>query len=256
MMIVDAHTHIGDDPYAGKQKGPEGLEAVDRYVHILHENGVDKGFTFTSWGLRGDTELCNEQLARARDRYPDIIIPWGTVNPHWSEDKLRGEIRRCIKTLGFYGLKFHPWIQGFSITSRGMDIVAEECQALDVPVTFHDGSPLYCTALQVVYYARAFPGLRVLSAHAGLREEWRDVIGPAKELDNYWICLSGPTQQGIQTIYDELGPDKLMFGSDGGSMHPAVVANYLRRIRALDAPAGDIERILGLNALRFLGLSQ
>jgi hypothetical protein len=134
-------------------------------------------------------------------------------------------------------------------------VVAEECQDLNVPVTFHDGSPLYCTALQVVYYARTFPGLRVLSAHAGLREEWRDVIEPARELDNYWICLSGPTQQGIQTIYDELGPDKLMFGSDGGSMHPAVVANYLRRVRALDAPAKDVDRILGVNALRFLGMA-
>jgi predicted TIM-barrel fold metal-dependent hydrolase len=45
-----------------------------------------------------------------------------------------------------------------------------------------------------------------------------------------------------------------MFGSDGGSFHPAVVANYLRRVRALRAPADDIEKVLGLNAARFLGI--
>jgi len=138
----------------------------------------------------------------------------------------------------------------------GMDVVAEECIDMNVPVTFHDGSPLYCTALQVVYYARAYPQLRVLSGHAGLREGWRDVIELAKGLDNYWLCLSGPTQQGIQTLYDELGPDKLLFGSDGGASHPAVMANYLRRIRALRAPAEDIDKILGLNALRFLNIEE
>ena len=58
----------------------------------------------------------------------------------------------------------------------------------------------------------------------------------------------------LQALYDALGADQLMFGSDGGSFHPAVVANYLRRVRALRAPAQDVEKILGLNAARFLGI--
>lgn len=256
MIIVDAHTHVGSDPYTRGFSGDEGPDAADRYVQIMRANGVDKGFTFTTDGLVQDPQEGNDHLARARDRYPDVIIPWGTVDPYWPEEKLRQEIRRCIKELGFSGLKFHPWLQGFSLMVSGMKVVAEESIDLNVPVTFHDGTPLYCTALQVVYFARAYPKLRVLSAHAGLREGWRDIIAPAKELNNYWICLSGPTQQGIQALYDELGADRLMFGSDGGSGHPAVVANYLRRIRALRAPATDIEKILGLNALAFLDPQQ
>jgi len=77
------------------------------------------------------------------------------------------------------------------------------------------------------------------------------VIEPARELDNYWVCVSGPTQQGIQTLYDEPAADKLLFGS-GGSRSAAWTGNYLRRIRALRAPAEDMEKILRLNALRFL----
>lgn len=251
-MIVDAHTHLGSDLYAGQKTGPGDLAAADRYVQILHQNGVDKGFAFTLSGLFGDPKVGNDDLARARDRHPDVLIPWGTVDPYWSERKLRREMRRCIPGLGFVGFKFHPWAQGFSLTDPGMEVVAEECIEMDVPLTSHDGTAFNCTALQLVYYARAHPRLRVLSGHAGLREGWRDVIQPAKELDNYWICLAGPTQQGIQTLYDELGPDKLMFGSDGGAFHPATTADYLRRIRALRAPQEDIERILGANALRFL----
>jgi len=253
-VIIDAHMHLGRNAYAGGWIGSEDLSAVDRFTNILHTNGVDKGFTFTSAGLRQDPKQGNDDLARARDQHPEAIIPWGTVNPHWEEKRLRTEMRRCVEELGFEGFKFVPWVQGFSMVVGGMSVVAQECIRMDVPVTFHDGSPLYCTALQIVYFARAHPGLRVLSAHAGLREGWRDTIQPCRELPNYWLCLSGPTQQGIQAIYDELGPDKLLFGSDAGSSRPEVQANYLRRIRALNAPQKDIDKILGLNALRFLKL--
>jgi predicted TIM-barrel fold metal-dependent hydrolase len=254
-MVIDAHTHIGLNAYAGEWTGEESLEGATRYVQILRDGGVDKGFAFTTTGFRQDPRTGNDALARARDHFPDKIIPWGTVDPYWEESQLRHEMRRCIGELGFMGFKFVPWIQGFSMMVAGMDIVAEECIDMNVPVTFHDGSPLYCTALQIVYYARAYPRLRVLSAHGGLREGWRDIIEPCRELPNYWICLSGPTQQGIQTLYDELGPDKLLFGSDGGSLHPAVTSNYLRRIRALAAPKDDIDKILGLNAQRFLDMN-
>jgi uncharacterized protein len=250
-MIIDAHTHLGSDLYAARGE-PSGAAA--RYVQILRESGVDRGFTFTLSGLTGDPRAGNDELARARDRFPDAILPWGTVDPQWNERVLRREMRRCVRRLGFWGFKLHPWMQGFSLAAPGMRTVAEECINLGVPITFHDGSPLYCTALQGVYFARAYPELRVLSGHSGLREGWRDVIAPTQELDNYWLCLSGPTQQGIQAVYDALGADKLMFGSDGGASRPAVVANYLRRIRALRAPQEDIEKILGLNAARFLGI--
>jgi len=251
-MIIDAHTHLGSDIYAGASTGKSDLEDARRYVQMLTSVGVDRGFTFTMSGLFIDPQAGNDELVRAREAFPEIIIPWGTVDPYWEEAKLRGELRRCIHELRFVGFKFHPWAQGFPLTDAGMEIVAEECTAMNVPVTFHDGTPMNCTALQVVYYARAHPRLRVLSAHAGLREGWRDIIEPAKELDNYWICLCGPTQQGIQTIYNELGAEKLLFGSDGGASQSATTADYLRRIRALKASSEDIDKMLGLNAMRLI----
>jgi predicted TIM-barrel fold metal-dependent hydrolase len=256
MMIIDAHTHVGADIYAGQWTGEDAIADADRYAEIQRESGVDKGFAFTMAGLVTDPAPANDLLARARDRHPDVIMPWGTVDPYWEEKKLRREMRRCIKELGFFGFKLHPWLQGFSLTVPGMEVVAEECADLDVPIVFHDGTPTYCTALQVAYFARAHPQVQVLSGHAGLADQWPDVIEPARELPNYWICLCGPNQLGLQTLYDELGPDKLLFGSDGGCMHPATTVFHLRRIRALLAPAGDIEKILALNALRLLKLEQ
>ena len=170
-MIVDAHTHLGSDLYAGHKTGPGDLAAADRYVQILHQNGVDKGFAFTMAGLFGDPKAGNDDLARARDRHPDIIIPWGTVDPYWNERKLRREMRRCIRNLGFAGFTFHPWTQGFSLTDPGIEVVAEECIEMNVPLTSHDGTAFNCTALQLVYYARAHPRLVGKGSHAKARRE-------------------------------------------------------------------------------------
>jgi len=256
-MIIDAHTHL--EPladYQGETHAAYGIATagLETYLRQFEENGVDACFTFMRMGLHLESRIpeSNDGLARARDSAPDRVYPWGTVHPAWPEKKLRSEIRRIAKVLGFHGLKFVPIVQGYPMSAVGMDIVAEEAIDLDLPVTSHDGSPEYCSAIQIAYYARKYPKLRVISAHGGLRELWPDVIDAAKELANLWICLSGPTQWAIQTLYDRLGPKKLLFGSDGGLGHPAITTAYLRRIERLKAPKEHKEMILGGNALDFV----
>ena len=256
-MIIDAHTHL--EPLAdhqGKAHAAYGMTTANlqTYLRQFEENGVDACFTFMSMGLYLESRICesNDGLALARDAAPKRIYPWGTVHPAWPEQKLRSEIRRIATVLGFHGLKFHPTIHGYPLSAVGMDIVAEEAIDLDLPVTSHDGSPEYSSAIQIAYYARKYPKLRVISAHGGLRELWPDLIDAASELPNLWICLSGPTQWGIQTLYDKLGPEKLLFGSDGGLGHPAITTAYLRRIERLRVPKKHKEMILSGNALKFL----
>jgi predicted TIM-barrel fold metal-dependent hydrolase len=92
----------------------------------------------------------------------------------------------------------------------------------------------------------------VLSAHCGLREFWPDFIDAVRELPNLYLCLSGPTQWGIQRLYDALGPERLLFGSDGGCGPAAITTAYLRRIERLRAPQEHKAMILGQNAMTFL----
>ena len=47
MIIVDAHTHLGNDIYAGEWSGEAGAAAADEYARIMRAAGVHKGFTFT-----------------------------------------------------------------------------------------------------------------------------------------------------------------------------------------------------------------
>jgi predicted TIM-barrel fold metal-dependent hydrolase len=256
-MIVDAHSHIqvpipGIPPRVNIYGVPDN--DISQYLDAYRRMGVDACFVFGTLSFRMDSviEAENEALARARDAHPDRLYPWACVCPAWPEEKLRAVMRRAMGELGLYGLKFVPVCQGVSLANPGFDIIAEEAIRLNAPVTTHDGSPEYCSAIQVAYYARKYPKLRIISAHGGLRELWPDFMAAARELPNLYICLSGPTQWGIQHLYNALGPEKLMFGSDGGIGHPAVTLAYLKRLARLDAPQEHKEMILGGNAMKFL----
>jgi len=230
------------------------VEGVRQYLKSYDENGVDACWVFgnRSWRDSALIRIENDALGSLGMQYPKRLFPWGSVNPDWSERAIREEIRRMANELGLYGIKLVPVIHGSALTSGGMAVVAEEAIAQGLPIFLHDGSMEYCSAIQVAYFARMFPELRVISGHGGLRDLWRDLLLTAPDLPNLWICLTGPTQWGIQMLYDELGPERLLFGSDGGLGTPALIKAYLRRIDRLEAPAEHKRMILGENAMRFL----
>ena len=257
-MIVETHSHInveleGVEDASYFNYGTKIL-GVDDYLRHYDANGVDACWVFGHRGWRNDAliQAENDALARLARDYPKRLFPWAIISPQWPETRICEEVERVAGPLALHGLKLVPIIQGFAISSAGMDVVAREAMRWGLPVFFHDGSPEYCSAIQVAYFARKYPELRVVSGHGGLRELWPDLIPAVQELRNLWICLSGPTQWGIQTLYDELGPDKLMFGSDGGIGPAAIIQAYLRRIERLRAPREHKAMILGGNAMRFL----
>jgi predicted TIM-barrel fold metal-dependent hydrolase len=255
-MIVDAHTHIKVGTREDSAYSHYGMKVaeIEEYIDNFDQNRIDACFVFGLDVFR-DSSLAarsNDELAKLGEDYPQRLFPWGTVNPGWPERKLREEIRRIGGDLKLHGLKLHPLLQGFPISSSGMDVVAEEAAEMNLPIVFHDGSPEYCSAVQVIAFARTYPRLRVVSGHAGLREQWPEFIPVANELPNLWLCLMGPTQWGLQRLYDEWGPDRLMFGSDGGLGHPSIIQTYMKRIEGLRMPRRDRDLIMGENAWRFI----
>ena len=258
-MIVDTHTHLRAPIEGVAQDGRKNIygvadERIDEYLEGFEENGVEACWVFPLEGYRADTYAWDEMesLARVCGPYPHRLFPFATIPPMWPEKKVCEMTERALGELGFYGLKFVNICQGVSLANPSMDRIAREAIRFGGPVFLHDGSPEYCSAIQVVYYARKHPELRVVSGHGGLREFWPEFIDGVRELPNLQICLSGPTQWGIQKLYDELGPDRLMFGSDGGIGSHAITRAYLRRLARLKAPEEDRRKIMGITGMRFL----
>jgi predicted TIM-barrel fold metal-dependent hydrolase len=258
-MIVDTHTHLRAPIQGIAQEGRKNIygvadETIDEYLKGFDENGVDACWVFPLEGFRADAFAREEMesLARVCEPYPHRLFPFATIPPMWPEKRVCEMVERAVGELGFYGLKFVSICQGVSLANPSMERIAREAVRFGVPVFLHDGSPEYCSAIQVIYYARKYPELRVVSGHGGLREFWSEYIDGVRELPNLQICLSGPTQWGIQKLYDELGPDRLMFGSDGGIGSQAITRAYVRRLARLKAPEDDKRKIMGISGMRFL----
>jgi predicted TIM-barrel fold metal-dependent hydrolase len=247
-MIIDSHVHTGV-----RAQGDD--VPLERVISNMKALGIDKAVLFTTQGFYSDTRATNDQLAAAAARYPGVLYPWATVDPHEGESAVV-ELRRAITELGMGGLKLHPWVQGFSTTNPKMDMLMDELVTLDVPLVFHDGSPPWATSLQIANLARRYPTVPVILGHGGLRELWPDALRAARQLDNLWLGTSGVPYHGLQKMVDTLGPERLLFGTDGGAGHPSSMAYRLEVVKALQISDEAREAILGKNIAGLMGLSQ
>ncbi len=208
-MAIDMHTHLGL-PISGPASD------VNIVVEMLKKNSIDGALVMPRAGLRSnciDHSEDNNHVLNFCKKAPDYLYPSFSINPLFGQKAL-DEIKRCKEEIEVNVLKLHPWLQGFSITSSEMDAVAAICQELGVVIIFHDGSPPYCTPMQIARLARDFPGLKVISGHAGLNDLWFDSLLAVKRYPNYYICLCGAASSQMQRIVDEVDPNQICVGSD------------------------------------------
>lgn len=250
-MIIDCHTHTaGGRAFSLSQaSGTDFITAMDRC-------GIDKSIVFTTDGFFFDTATCNNELYAFVQKYPDRLVAGPTINPRYGE-AAQSEIRRCRLELGMKGpLKLHPWLQGFSPIESYMEPIVQTAIELQMPILFHDGTPPYCTPLQVATLAARFPELTVILGHSGIKDLWQEALMAAKRYPNIMLCLCGTAAYGIDQIISEIAPQRLQFGTDAGFGSAAGVREYrLGQILRQDLPQEAKSLILGKNAQRLYDLA-
>jgi predicted TIM-barrel fold metal-dependent hydrolase len=243
-MIVDCHTHWG---MCFEDRDREDPSA---WLAVLDRHGVDRAYLLGHYSLHRCDQAAadNDRLARITARAPDRFLPFGTVWPQMGEDAVK-EARRCIQALGMKGLKFHPWLQGFSTADPVMSEICDIAGALGAPLLFHDGTPCYSLPEQIGGLARRFPRTRFVLGHAGLLWSWRSAL-EAMGRPNVWACLCGPHMRAVEIFCRRADPDRLLWGSDFGFGFADPIDYRLSLIRRADIDDGLRERILGINPLR------
>jgi predicted TIM-barrel fold metal-dependent hydrolase len=240
--IVDSHTHFA----TSKDWPPE------KWAKKLEEIGVDKVLVSTSKFHLHDFTKENENLCKQLAIRSDFYIPFCTVNP-WRGVEAVKELKRAIKMLGMKGLKLHPVRQGFFISEppRFSELI-EETANLGVPVIFHDGTPPRSTPLQICNLAEDHPEATIILGHSGLRDLWRNAISGAKRAKNVFLCTTGPPIMAIKKMVEQIGVDRIIFGSDASPGNTSVVDYNLNKIRLLGIREEEKMKILGLNILKLL----
>ncbi len=243
-MVIDIHAHMGK----GVTKIPMqyGITA-EHIINLMDEACIDKTVVFPVYYYAYD--VANAEIKAAVDRYPERLIGFGRINVASPEQAAREAIH-AIYDLGLKGIGelALPW--GAS-EPECVRIYMEAIRESRVPVLFHALEGLS----HIHEIAKEFRDVPIILGHMG--GLWNlglnDVcIEIAKELDNVFLETSTVLFQcKIEKAIKEVGPSKILFGSDAPALHPAVEKLKIETLRISDSVK---EMILGGNARELLNL--
>ena len=210
--IIDLHAHL----WQGREDSDaEGLidEARDfgaEYVAVSH-----------LWGRQPTPEQVrqgNDVTAAWEKRSGRLLRAQATLNPRHGPGALE-ELARCYETHGIRMVKL--WTAARCIDPCVFPVI-ERCIELDVPVLQHaffkaNGNGFHETIPQdVAALARRYPEAKIVMAHVAgdyIRGTWaiRDTPNVRTDISGSY-CEAGM----VDTAVRELGPERLIFGSDNG----------------------------------------
>ena len=281
LTAIDVHVHVEQDLHGHLSMDDELLQAAAKYfkgepyhptVPQIAEDYRAKNmaaviFTVDSELATGHPTLSNEEIAEAAAEHPDVLIPFGSIDPARGADGVRAA-RRLVEQHGVRGFKFHPSIQAFSPNDRDVYPLYEELQALGVPALFHTGQTgigsglpggrgiklRYSDPMLLDDVAADFPGLTIIMAHPSV--PWQDAaIAVAQHKANVYIDLSGwspkyfPPQ--LVRAANTLLKTKVLFGSDYPLIRPE---RWMADFAQLEIRDEVKPLIMKENAIRALGL--
>jgi uncharacterized protein len=284
LTAVDVHVHIEADGHGHHSLDDELMAASAKYFRADHDRTPTLPqiadlyrslsmaavvFTVDAGTATGHPALSSEEIADKAASYPDVLIPFGSVDP------LRGagavaQARSLVRDHGVRGFKFHPSLQGFSPDDQAYYPLWAEIESLGVPALFHTGQTGIGAGLPggrgiklrlsdpmlLDDVAADFPSLTVILAHPSV--PWADAsISMATHKSNVYIDLSGWSPKyfpaSLVRAANSYLQDKVLFGTDYPLLTPE---RWLRDFDTLDLKPDVRPKILKDNAVRVLGLSE
>lgn len=241
MKIIDTHTHLPGCTFGGQPRPAADLRRE------FEAEGLTGAWLFTTDGLIKETDRNNDILAEAVEGHRDFFVPFCTVNPHDGAGPAIREVERAKSKLGMKGIKFHSWLQAFSLTHPAVLPILQAAGDLKMPVIFHDGTPPYSTPLQIASAAEKVPHTTIVLGHAGLDDLYRDAILACRRQPNVYLCCCSNSAGIIDQLIKSCPPDRLLFGSDGG-FGTDLIRLALEKIADLQIPPAIQARIFHDNA--------
>ncbi len=241
MKAIDLHVHLPTEEWLQGAIGPH-LEATEAYfrqrperktIEQVAEEYAERDIlgVVLDWDdetVTGRGWLGNEWLAGLAERFPGVLMGFGSVDPHRPDAADR--VRQAAD-LGLRGLKFHPTMQAFDPADQRFYAVWEQAQRLDLVCLFHTGTCGIAAGTPgaggtKIRYSHPgfldavgadFPGLTLLAAHFGW--PWfLECLAIALHKSNVWIELSGWAPKYLpQEVVREAGKrlnGRTVFGSD------------------------------------------
>jgi len=194
------------------------------------------------------------------------ITPFVAADPH----VLGGEagaahLRELAEDGGARGIKIHPIVQRFFPDDPAMATIFGVCEELGLTVLSHSGlargAEQWAEPNAFAPLLQAFPRLRLLMAHLG-GGSWTQTKAFAEafpaatfdlcEIIEWTGAANAPTDEDLGRLIADIGPDRVMMGSDYPWYN---LGHTVERVGSIPGLSDEQRQgILGENAVRLLGL--
>ena len=152
LIAIDTHTHLEvscRNPF--DSYGEEYDRAADKYFRSSRRPTMQEtiafyreqkigfvNFTVDAETQLGRRRIPNEEIAEAAMANSDIMIAFGSIDPHKGKMGAR-EARKLVEEFGVKGFKFHPTVQGFEPADVMAWPIYEVINEYKLPAVFHSG---------------------------------------------------------------------------------------------------------------------
>ena len=239
-MIIDSHCHAG---VGDGLTGPWDTRArLDKYTHRATEAGIDRTVLISAF--HSDYLTANRQVARIVASQATKFYGFAFVHPKRDRGRIYSMVKEAVEHLGFVGIKVHH--HDGRITRE----VCEVARAFSLPVMYDVGGEVTVAELLAQEYA----DVSFIIPHMGsFGDDWRaqsNLIDFLERHQNIYADTAGVRRFDLlEQAVARAGPHKIIFGSDGPWLHPAV---ELEKIFLLNLSRSDEALILGENFLRLV----
>jgi predicted TIM-barrel fold metal-dependent hydrolase len=239
-LIIDCHCHAGQGDLL---TAPWNTAApIEGHLKRAQAAGIDRTIVFAPFHT--DYSSANAEVARIVARHPRRLIGFAFVHPRRDRGRIFKMVERAVREWRFRGIKVH------GAEAMATREVCETARAFKLPILVDVIGKMHAVDM----FAPAYPDVNFIIPHLGsFRDDFRAqqiMVDQLVRYPNVYTDTSGVRR--FDYIIEALrraGPEKILFGSDGPWLHPAL---ELYKIKLLQLAPAKEAMILGGNILRLL----
>lgn len=249
-MIWDVHTHFSG------VTGETPEERFERLIQFADRMGIERlcvsmGMNWSHDPSPDDLRRQNDEVLRAVTRWPRRAFGFVYLSPNHVEASL-AELDRCVRDGPMVGAKL--WVARRCNAPELDPIVrrATELKAVILQHTYVKATgnlPGESTPMDLAELAHRHPDATFICGHTGA--DWEIGIPAIRDCKNVYadLCGSDPTAGFTELAVRELGPKRVLYGSDAGGRS---FASQLAKVFGADIRESAKKLILGENLKRLL----